>query len=164
MIGLYSYLFQSSRGACGRANHMRTGGFEPVSFPCFAARSETAVQAAFSRRAGCASRSPGASSAEPTRGEAEEAELKAVEVSPPGKCRASRKAQGARDAGSPVVLAVTTISVCFPLSAHGAPGASGAPASRAALALDCERKSRGTLGSRSYSATRIPPAQRSFGY
>lgn len=160
-MGLYSYSFQPSRGACGRANRHAGWRLESGAF---------ALAARLNRRP--KPRSPGAPAARHgvralfrrTRPKArrKKPNSRAVGVCPPGKRGASRNAPSARDAGSPAMLAVTTISVCFPLS-HTEPGARlalrhPAPPSQRERQPNAEK-----ISLRHRSATTIPPAQNLFG-
>lgn len=100
-MGLYSYSFQSSKeGRVATRTIMRAGGFGPV---------HLAFRGAGDRRP--KPHPPGAPAARhgvralpspnSPESEAEAAELKAVEVRPPGNCGASRNTRSARDAGEP---------------------------------------------------------------
>jgi hypothetical protein len=115
---------------------------------CFALRgaNATAAQAVFSRRACCASRSQGVSSAELARSEAKETELQSGGSQSTGEMRSKPKRQAR---GMPVrrrVRGDDQYPCASHFSAHGARARLARPASRAALAFvargDLARKKR----------------------
>lgn len=133
-MGLYSYSFQSSRGACGHANHHADWRLRSASSR-FAARKDRRPKPHGSGAPAARHGSPGAAFAELARKRGGAAELHSGGSTSTGdhaeQAVPPRRA-GCRGAG---VFAVTThIRVRSTLLAHGAGSASGAPASRAALA------------------------------